>query len=271
MKKPPRQETDATGDADNGSRSGNLAVKSAGRALDILEMVSRASGQPSFVQISQHLGIPKSSLSLLLGTLVERGYLEQPEQRGGYRLGLGAQRLAVEFFRSRGVVERVIPLLNRILSKVNESCGYYEQRDDYVECIESRLAEHALVFKMFAGERVHMYANSCGKAILAKLSHDDLLEYINRTQFRSYTERTITSASRLLDEIDEIRETGIARSSGEYYPGVAAFATALLEGDRVVGAINIGLPISRLDPEIEELIARELKAIAIAFSRDSAA
>jgi IclR family acetate operon transcriptional repressor len=254
--------------ADDGPTSrSSAAVKSASRAIDILEFVARASKPPSFLEISQQLEIPKSSLSMLLTTLIGRGYLEQPEARGGYKLGLGARRLAVEFDQGATVSEQVAPLLDRLARNLQETCGYYEARGDYVECIESCAYEQVLVYKMFVGERVHMYANSCGKAILAQLPDDQLKAYIARTEFRAYTDRTISSAPQLLREIEEIRKTGIGRTFGEYYPGIAALAVALVEGGKVLGAVNVGLPMVRLNTETEELIKTQLRLFASHFSQ----
>jgi hypothetical protein len=61
-------------------------VKSADRALDVIEHVAACPAPPTFKQIALSLGVPKSSLSQLLSNLVARGYLEIV---GGstYRLG----------------------------------------------------------------------------------------------------------------------------------------------------------------------------------------
>lgn len=253
--------------ADAEGPSSVLAVKSASRTLDILEFVARATVPPSFVQLMQQLEIPKSSLSLLLTTLVQRGYLEQPEPRGSYRLGLGARRLGIEFSRQLSIAEQVAPLLDRLVLTIKESAGYYELRGDYVECIDARAFERALFYKMFVGERVHLYANSCGKALLAQMPDDLVHAYVARTEFRPYTERTIASPDQLLKEVEAIRENGIAASMGEYYPGVAAFAIALGHGINAVGAVNVGLPMSRLTDETREQIAAELKCAADEFAR----
>src|SRR6188508_2751705 len=66
-------------------------VKSATRTLDIIEYVV-AHDRPLVAQeIAIALGIPVSSLSYLLGTLVERGYLARDGRR--YSAGPGLQRL----------------------------------------------------------------------------------------------------------------------------------------------------------------------------------
>ena len=56
-------------------------VKSATRTLDIIEYIV-AHGRPLVAQeIAVALGIPVSSLSYLLGTLVDRGYLAREGRR----------------------------------------------------------------------------------------------------------------------------------------------------------------------------------------------
>ncbi len=66
-------------------------VKSATRTLDIIEYVV-AHNRPLVAQeIAVALGIPVSSLSYLLGTLVDRGYLALDGRR--YSAGPGLQRL----------------------------------------------------------------------------------------------------------------------------------------------------------------------------------
>src|SRR5262245_16388176 len=59
-------------------------VKSAGRILDVLELLA---GMPQGIRVNQlarTLAIPKSSASALLGTLAVRGYIEPNGE--GYRL-----------------------------------------------------------------------------------------------------------------------------------------------------------------------------------------
>ena len=249
------------------ARRETAAVKSASRALDILELVAHAGAPPNSTELSARLGIPKSSLSLLLATLVQRGYLEHVDQRGGYRLGLASERLAVQVTRARGSVERVVPLLRRLSGTLNETSGYYERRDDFIECVEMEPCNQALAFMMHIGERVRLYANSCGKAYLASLSQDELDQYLDRTELRPYTPTTITKAEELTRALDEIRQTGISRSFGEYIPGIVAVAVPLYEGGRFVGAFNVGLPESRYDTAMDEAIVRELQTAARQFAR----
>jgi IclR family acetate operon transcriptional repressor len=245
------------------------AVRSASRALDILEFVAHASSPPNLPEISRRLGIPKSSLSLLLATLVQRQYLRHIDLRGGYRLGLASERLAVQVTRSRGMVERIVPILRRVSGALNETTSYFERRDGFVECIETESSKQSLAFTIRIGERGAMYANSCGKAILAQLPEDELMKYINETALHPYTATTITDPKKLLEELAEIRRSGISRSFGEYVAGVVAVAVALVDRGVIQGAINVAVPESRYNAAADQAIIQELQAASRGFSRAS--
>jgi DNA-binding IclR family transcriptional regulator len=212
--------------------------------------------------MSQRLNIPRSSLSLLLGTLVRRGYLEHIDQRGGYRLGLASERLAVQVTRSRGAGERIVAVLRDISVRLNETSGYYERRDDFIECVETEPCRQALAFTMHQGERVRLYANSCGKAVLAYMDEKELKDYLARTELRPYTDSTVRRQRNLMDQLAEIRKTGISRSVGEYISGIIAVASPLFTDGKVLSAINVALPESRYNAEVDEAIVQQLHTAA---------
>jgi len=57
-------------------------VKSAVRVLEVLELFDRLQREASVGEVARELGYPVSSTSMLLGSLLERGYLRHgPDQR----------------------------------------------------------------------------------------------------------------------------------------------------------------------------------------------
>ena len=70
------------------------AHRSLARALDILELCSLNGSGYTLTQLSQQLGIAKGSISPLLHTLRDRGYLTLDDQDHHYRIG--AWRSALE-------------------------------------------------------------------------------------------------------------------------------------------------------------------------------
>ncbi|MDH7809575.1 MULTISPECIES: IclR family transcriptional regulator [unclassified Rhizobium] len=249
------------------SREQTPAVKSANRTLEVLELIAYV-GQPiAFNEIARELKIPSSSLSLLLSTLVAKGYLEHVSGRGGFQLGLASERLASRIWKSSKNTNLVGPLLKQISYALKESSGYYEMRGDMVECIETEsYQQKALSYSMQVGERVRIYANSCGKILLSKLNDEEFDKYLERAELRAYTESTITSASKLRSEISEIRATGIARTFSEYVAGITAVAVALERNGSVVGAINVAVPASRYNLDLDSKIVETLQNAQRQFS-----
>ena len=104
------------------SASQSSQVKSATRTLDIIEYVV-AHNRPLVAQeIAVALGIPVSSLSYLLGTLVDRGYLAREGRR--YSAGPGLERLQA---RTHGftLAERAAPLVRALRVQLNETASFW--------------------------------------------------------------------------------------------------------------------------------------------------
>lgn len=251
----------------------NSSVKSATRTLDILEFVANAPSPPSLPEISQELAIPKSSLSLLLTTLVQRDYLRHIGPRGGFGLGTASHRFADQVGRARGAVGRVIPYLRGINREINETTGYFEWRDDEMECIETQACTQQLAYTMRIGERSRPYASACGKVLLAQLGDEELDDYLKSVALIPYTGNTIVDPGKLREEIRDIRRIGIARAFGEYASGVIAIAVALPHNGATPAAINVAVPESRYSPELDRAIVAQLQAAcrALGSSADSPA
>ena len=246
----------------------NSSVKSATRTLDILEFVANAPSPQSLSEISQELAIPKSSLSLLLTTLVQRDYLRHIGPRGGFGLGNASHKFADQVGRARSVVSRVLPFLRGINREINETTGYYEWRDDEMECVETQPCTQQLSYTMRIGERSRPYASACGKALLAQLSDAELRGYLQSVKLIPYTGNTVVDQDKLLGEISDIRKTGIARAFGEYVAGVVVIAVALPRNGGTPGAINIAVPESRYNPELDRAIVARLQAACRALRSD---
>src|SRR5687768_12242695 len=75
------------------SNERETGVQSVDRALIILEILARRRGA-GVTEIGKELGVHKSTAFRLLAALESRGFVEQAQDRGSYRLGLGVVRLA---------------------------------------------------------------------------------------------------------------------------------------------------------------------------------
>src|ERR1035437_5843880 len=110
-----------------------VAVKSADRVLDLLELLSRRAKSMSHTEIALALGIPKSSLTQLLRNLAGRGYLKFAPGLNSYQLGPSFFALLKQGRGESDVVAAARKHLDRLTAATHESSAFSLYRKDYVE------------------------------------------------------------------------------------------------------------------------------------------
>ena len=219
-------------------------VKSATRTLDIIEYIV-AHDRPLVAQeIAVALGIPVSSLSYLLGTLVDRGYLTRDGRR--YSAGPGLERLQAK----RGgfsLAERAAPLVRTLRVQLNETTSFFIRSEWDVEAIVTESSEQALRYSITKGQRLPMHALAAGKALLAALPPEELDRYMAESDRVRFTPATLTSEKALRRELDEVRRLGYAVTDEEYSLGIRGVGRVVTIGGEPVGSLSVGIPKARFD------------------------
>ena len=225
------------------SASQSSQVKSATRTLDIIEYVVAHNRALVAQEIAVALGIPVSSLSYLLSTLVERGYLQREGRR--YSAGPGLQRLQA---RPDGftLAERAAPLVRTLRVQLNETTSFFVRSEWDVEAIITETSEQALRYSITTGARRPMHALAAGKALLARLPDDELDRYFSETEREKFTPSTITAEKALRKDIAEVRRTGFAVTDEEYSLGIRGVGRIVTIGGEAVGSLSVGIPSARL-------------------------
>lgn len=235
------------------------SVKSATRTLDIIEYIV-AAGRPLVAQeISTALGIPVSSLSYLLSTLVERQYLQRQGRR--YTTGPGLERLQA---REAGfsLAERIAPLVRTVRVQLNETTSFFLRHGWEVEAIVTETSQQALRYSIDTGRRLPMHAMASGKALLATLADAELDLYFAEAKLDRFTPATVTSESRLRKQIADIRKRGFAATEEELSLGINGVGVAVRIGEEVVGALSVAIPKVRYDATLEKRAADLLEKTA---------
>lgn len=222
-------------------------VKSATRTLDIIEFIV-AHNRPLVAQeIATALGIPVSSLSYLLATLVERGYLLREGRR--YSAGPRLERLQA----SRGAMslaERAAPLVRSLRVQLDETTSFFVRVGWEVEAIVTESSEQALRYAVPTGRRLPMHALASGKALLAALADDDLTLYFAGSERPRFTESTVIDEELLRDQLAGIRANGFATTDEEFSRGIVGIGRAVILGGEPVGALSVAIPKVRIDEAV---------------------
>jgi len=232
-------------------------VKSATRTLDIIEYVV-AHPRPLVAQeIATALGIPVSSLSYLLATLVERNYLVREGRR--YSPGSGLEKLQLHA-ESYSLADRAAPLVRMLRVQLNETASFWMREGWDVEALVTESSEQALRYAVPIGNRMPMHPLASGKALLAALSDAELDRYFAETERKRYTDSTVTSEKALRKELAEVRKTGFSWADEEFRLRIIGLCRGVTSGGEPIGALSVAIPKVRCDEptrrRIEDLLER---------------
>ena len=221
-------------------------VKSADRTVELLELLSRTSEPLTLSEIQRELSYPKSSLFVLLRTLVARGWVETDRRGTGYSIGVRALLVGTSYLDRDPVIRAATRVLEELRAEVNETVHLARLDGADVVYLASRESAHQLRLTSRVGRRLPAHATSLGKALLAQRT-DEEVDAILPDELAAITPQTLTSREALFADLAATRERGYAFERGENVAGLGCFAVALDYKYPASEAISCSVPSVRLD------------------------
>ena len=159
-----KQDESPRGDAG----SSGAGVQSVDRALVILEVLARA-GAAGVTEIAAELGVHKSTAFRLVATLEAHRLVEQVDDRGKYRLGVGVLRLAGATTARLDVVQEARSVCRRLAADTGETVNVAVLSESSALYLDQVAGSSALQSHNWVGQRIPLHATSNGKVLLAGL------------------------------------------------------------------------------------------------------
>ena len=262
----PPPQADSDDDGDDRQRGGG--VQSLGRAFAILEEIARHREGIGLADLTKRVGLHNSTTFHLVKTLVSLGYVRQERESKRYRVGRPLFALAASSLDEIEMVNLATPILEDLARETGESSHFAVRMGDAVVVIARTSGPGAFQLTDRVGVVRPAHCTALGKVILAALRPEQLERLLERVALVPSTEKSITEASALLREIEEVRRSGIAFDDGEFNIEVRCVAVPVKDfTGQVIGALGISGPIWRLS--IQALQSRA-KIVQTAADRLSA-
>jgi len=224
------------------------------RAMDVLSVIAAERKPLGVTEIARSLDFPKSAVHRTLGTLLTTGFVEKDEESSRYSLGPRAVDLGLAAIGNPDIRVAAVPVLEQLTQETRETTTLSVLVGSFRVYVLQVEAPRTVRMKVKLGVRFPLYAGASGKAILSFLPESRRAAYLSSVKLDPLTPDTITSRERLEQEIECVRETGYAVSSGERDAWAAAVAAPIATTDgAVVGSMSVCGPRPRFTPiEIAE-------------------
>jgi len=241
-------------------------VRAVERALQILGCFDDEHPERGISDIAQAVGLHKATAHRIVTTLVNYGFLERVIDEQKYKLGVELPNLGYKVLRRMDLRREAFPFMKQLVDDWDETCDlsiFDRGKAFYIEVIRGN---RALTISAAVGQQLPAHATASGKIFLAYLTSDELDEFLSEP-LSSYIDSTVTSPGELRKQLEKFREHGYAVDYEEFERGVCAIAAPIFNrSGKVIAAIGVPSPISRMTPDRVSNIAKVLKDAAKAIS-----
>jgi DNA-binding IclR family transcriptional regulator len=222
------------------------SVQAVDRAIAILRLFSIQRAELELLEISERVGLAKSTCHRLLATLEHNGFVTSLE-RGHYRLGLVAAQVGEVAIRQLRPGPAAHAQLTALCEQTGETIGLTILHGDCALVIDRVESAAPLRMQYGIGTLLPVHASASGKTLLAFSAGAQ--ELLGTRPLHAYTPATITRVDQLLAELDQIRRCGYAVDREELYLGLVCLAVPVLDRFAApVAALGISGPSARMAP-----------------------
>jgi len=238
------------------------------RALNILEAAANRRDGMTNSEISRKLAIPKSSASYILRTLEKRGYLRREAETGRYRLGLKILSLGGDAQANLDIADVALPFMRMLGEKIRMTVHLAVLDQGEAVYIEKVEAPGFFKVNTWVGRRMFLHSTSVGKCLLAWLPKQEIETMVKPQGLKKRTPKTITSITKLLGDLEHVKQSGYAVDDEENSLGARCLGAPIFDPmGNVTAALGASGTLTQMDEDSMPRIIDALRETARRISR----
>jgi DNA-binding IclR family transcriptional regulator len=256
------------------SSTAEAVVKSAGRVLEVLSVFDDVQREMRVGEITERLGFPQSSTSVLLKSLVKLGYLDYDANTRSFSVTARVALLGSWISDGSIVDGTVLRAMEYLSSETGNTITLASRNGIFAQYIRVIQATNALRLHTPVGTRRLLVWSASGFALLRDVADSEIRALVRRTA--SEQPRQKLSASEVVKNVDKFRQEGYFFSRELVTPGGGHIAVRL--PSRSTGrthCLAIGVSgwieeIQRNEAKIVKLMRRAIRSVGLDTKTESA-
>jgi DNA-binding IclR family transcriptional regulator len=242
------------------------AIQVLERTFSLLDVLASHQEPVSLKEISERTGLHPSTAHRILNDLALGRLVERPET-GTYRLGMRLLELGNLVKARLDVRDAALSPMRDLHRLTQQPVNLSVRQGDEIVYIERAFSERSGMQVVRAiGGRAPLHLTSTGKLFLA---HDDppkVRAYCTRTGLFGQTPNSITEVNKLERELQQVRQSGLARDNEELELGVRCMAAGIFDDQgKLVAGLSISAPADRLEEAWSQKLTETAKSISSAL------
>ena len=239
----------------------SVSVPAIDRMCLILDLITDTNFPLTSAEIAEKLELPRSSTHNLLQSLLSK-HLVFKDRDNRFHLGSYLLYWAGKYEKQHSIIDVFHDLIvnHPILLQHTVTLSKIDGKEVvFLACHESPAP---LGFTFRSGVRVPAPFSATGKAMLSTYDDETITQLFGQHMPKAYTSRSVQQLNILIDELDEVRKTGISLDDGQLREGMYCLGTCVVDND---GNPLAGMAISFVKEEYElhrEAVSQALLSLA---------
>jgi DNA-binding IclR family transcriptional regulator len=223
------------------------------RVVSVLKSFTPSNPEWRSIDISRHLGLPKSTTHRMLTTLVTSGLLQRNAKTGNYSVGRELYLMGNLYINTTDLFIVAEPVIKKLNDLVNEDVNVGILNNGFMTVIMKEETRQRLRCSIHIGVTIPAYASAMGLALLSELSDSGIDDLYPKERLRPLTPKTTATKTELKLQLKEIRKRGGVfcqpSLSGGGYEGIEGISSLIRDASgKAIAAACFTVPEFRMNP-----------------------
>ncbi len=228
----------------------NSSIHSVQRTFKVIYALCDKYDGLSLTQLSEQVGLHKSTVSRILNTLKTENLIKQNKESLKYSLGNGFLEISLKYLGGFELRKVAYPYMQKLQTTVGESVNLAILDFDEIIYIERVVSPLPLRHSMKIGDRAPACFTALGKAMLAFSDNSFIGEILSGEDPDKNIPRSKDQIDKFLEDLSQIRNTGIAFDDRIHQEHIRCLGSPILTSEkRVIGALSVSGPSSRMNDD----------------------
>lgn len=224
-------------------------INSLARGLSVLRAFTKERPEMTLSEVAAVTELSPAVARRCLHTLIHLGYVGRNGKL--FLLQPDVISFASAYLESMNVEEIVRPHLQEVRDKTGDSSSLAVLSHGDILYLVHVSTNRMIRLAAGVGTRFPAYATSLGRVLLAWQSPEFIDDYLHKTAFRAFTDRTTTSATKMRQILKQVRKDAYASVQDELDYGIVSVSVPVLnENGVILAAINCSTATTRITQKV---------------------
>jgi IclR family KDG regulon transcriptional repressor len=244
------------------------SIRAVERALDVLLCFSMQTPELNMTQISEKVGMHKSTVHRLLATLEKRKFVKRDPVTGIYRPGIRLLQMAYLTLADINIREIALPYMSKLVEQFRETVDLAILDESDVVFVDAIESPQRVKLAASPGQHLPAYSTASGKAILAFLPGEEAMK-IREQNNHQFKPNRVLSQSAFFEDLGLTRKRGYSIDMEELEQGIHAVGAPIMGVKGIpIASLAVAGPSFRLTQELLESIGTDLVKVTKEISKE---